>query len=409
MIAQDTMLMHPNFSKPFVVHTDASKYQIGGVVSQDGKPIGFFSRKFNAAQRNYIVMAKELLAIVETLKAFRNILLGNKIIVYTDHKNLIYDTAAFDSERILRQRLLIEEYGAELRYIKGEENTVADALSRLLMTTDNISDESFLNRRVFEDSVVFPLDLQHLAQLQKDDSQLLRLSTDKRSRGNYVKTSINDVEIWTVHGKVFVSKKGRVPLITWYHESLHHAGPERTAKTLRQHFDWPGAVEDIKRHVKKCSICQKSKITGVKKYGKIPLIQDSDPVPPFHTVHLDMIGPWKIKFRRGGKKIAMNIQALTMVDRASTWPEIISANSKDSENISSLFDKHWLCRYLRPVRAIHDNGGEFTGFEFQELCSSYGIKAVPTTVKNPRSNSAAERMHLTAGDMLRTMVFSGEN
>ena len=43
------------------------------------------------------------------------------------------------------------------------------------------------------------------------------------------------------------------------------------------------------------------------------------------------------------------------------------------------------------------------------MCSSYGIKAVPTTVKNPRSNSAAERMHLTAGDMLRTMVFSGEN
>ena len=103
MITQDTMLVHPNFSQSFIVHTDASKYQIGGVVSQDGKPIGFFSRKFNTAQLNYIVMAKELLAIVETFKAFRTILLCNKIIVYTDHKNLTYKMSTFDSKRILRQ------------------------------------------------------------------------------------------------------------------------------------------------------------------------------------------------------------------------------------------------------------------------------------------------------------------
>ena len=43
------------------------------------------------------------------------------------------------------------------------------------------------------------------------------------------------------------------------------------------------------------------------------------------------------------------------------------------------------------------------------MCSSYGVAASPTTVKNPRSNSPVERMHLTAADMLRTMVFSGED
>ena len=98
-----------------------------------------------------------------------------------------------------------------------------------------------------------------------------------------------------------------------------------------------------------------------------------------------------------------------MVDKATTWPEILSAPTKDSEFISQLFDRTWLCRYPRPVKVVHDNGGEFTGFEFQEMLSSYGIKGVPTTVKNPRSNSAAERMHLTAADILRTMIFSGNN
>lgn len=68
MIAQDAMLVHPNFNKPFVVQTDASKEQIGGVVSQDDKPIGFFSRKLSKAQLKYTVMEKELLGIVETLK-----------------------------------------------------------------------------------------------------------------------------------------------------------------------------------------------------------------------------------------------------------------------------------------------------------------------------------------------------
>ena len=409
MIAQDAMLVHPNFNKPFVVQTDASKEQIGGVVSQDDKPIGFFSRKLSKAQLKYTVMEKELLGIVETLKYFRNILLGNKVIIYTDHKNITYDSSNFDSDRILRQRLLIEEFGAELRYIKGENNVVADALSRLPMTVTKISDEAFLNRRVFQDTVVFPLDLAHLKGLQDNDNQLLRLLRDRKNSKVYQEDMVNGIKLWTVNKRVYVPKEGREPLIQWYHENLQHAGPDRTALTMRQHFEWPGMVEQIKNYIKKCPICQKKKITGVKKYGKVPFVEGNTDVPPFHTVHLDMIGPWKIKFLRGGKKIALDILALTMVDKATNWPEIASATNKESAHVSTLFDKNWLCRYPRPVRVIHDNGGEFTGFEFQELCSSYGVKAVPTTVKNPRSNSAAERMHLTAGDMLRTMIFSGEN
>ena len=51
----------------------------------------------------------------------------------------------------------------------------------------------------------------------------------------------------------------------------------------------------------------------------------------------------------------------------------------------------------------------FTGREFQELLDSYGIKAIPITVKNPRANSHVERMHLTMGDISRTKVFEGDD
>lgn len=129
MITKETLLAYPNFNKPFVIHTDASDYQLGSVISQDNKPIAFYSRKLSPTQTQYTTTERELLAIVETLKEFSNILLGHEIKVYTDNKNLTYKN--FNTNRVMRWRLLIEEFGPELIYIKGEKNIVAGALSRL--------------------------------------------------------------------------------------------------------------------------------------------------------------------------------------------------------------------------------------------------------------------------------------
>ena len=83
----------------------------------------------NSAQQNNTTTEKEILSVVETFKEFRKILLGHQIMVYTDHKNLTYNV--FNTERVMRWRLILEEFGPELKYIKGENNVIADALSRL--------------------------------------------------------------------------------------------------------------------------------------------------------------------------------------------------------------------------------------------------------------------------------------
>ena len=106
------MLAFPDFSQAFEIYTDASNLQLGAVVAQNNKPIAFFSRKLNPAQRRYTTTERELLAIVETLKEFRTILLGHKILVYTDHKNHTYTN--FNIDRVMRWRLILEEYGPEL-------------------------------------------------------------------------------------------------------------------------------------------------------------------------------------------------------------------------------------------------------------------------------------------------------
>jgi hypothetical protein len=100
------------------------------VIMQDGKPLAFYSRKLNSAQRNYTTGEQELLSIVETLKEFKNRLLGQRIIVHTDHKNLLCKNLS--TERLSRWRMLVEEYDVEFVHIKGSiDNVVADGLSRL--------------------------------------------------------------------------------------------------------------------------------------------------------------------------------------------------------------------------------------------------------------------------------------
>ena len=88
IVTQETLLRHPGFNTYFEIYTDVSKYQLGAVISQNGNLIIFYSRKLNSVQLNYTTTDRELLTIVEIIKEFRNILLGQKIIIWTDHKNL---------------------------------------------------------------------------------------------------------------------------------------------------------------------------------------------------------------------------------------------------------------------------------------------------------------------------------
>jgi hypothetical protein len=130
-IAKKTVLAYPDFPKPFEIYTDASSTQLGAVITEDNRPIMFFSRKLSKTQQKYSVTKIELLAIVETLKEFKGMLWTQDIKFYSDHKNLTRDALGLTSDRVYHWRLLLEEYAPEIIYIKGIHNTVADAILQL--------------------------------------------------------------------------------------------------------------------------------------------------------------------------------------------------------------------------------------------------------------------------------------
>jgi hypothetical protein len=328
-------------------------------------------------------------------------LLGHAITVKTDNKNLTHPASTHTSNRVLRQCLLLEEYSINIEYIQGEKNIAADALSRIP------TEELF----TFNADTNFPLNLELITEYQAKDEQLQTALTKRPTKFMAEMRDGTKLYVHETSKAIYVPVSLRNPILQWYHITLVHPGIKHMQATLKEHFCWPGVDAAIEELVRTCPTCQKCKIKAVKKYGKIPL-PINHKLAPWEEVHIDLIGPWDVHYNSTstlGRATIQKIQALTIIDKATGWPEFVTIQNKTSYHITLLFDSAWLCRYPRPARVVYDNGNEFAGQEFQELLESYGIKPVVTTIRNPRSNGVIEHVHLTMGDMLRTMTFLGND
>ena len=129
VLASDCMNRYTDLNKPFTIVCDASNYQLGSCILQDGMPIAYWSKTLTDAQKNYTTTEKELLAIMLTLKEYKTMLLGRNLKNYTEHKNLIFQTLSV--ERVLRWRLYMEQFCYTLDYLEGEKYVLVDCFSRL--------------------------------------------------------------------------------------------------------------------------------------------------------------------------------------------------------------------------------------------------------------------------------------
>ena len=404
VIAREVLLAYPDYSKPFEIHTDASHYQLGAVISQAGKPIAFYSRKLNPAQTRYTTTERELLSIVETLKEYRNILLGYPIEVFTDHKNLVYKN--FNTERVMRWRLLLEEFGPKLTYVKGTSNVVADALSRLRLTEEDFSHDL----KVFELAAVdpadfpkeYPLSLEELEYRQGKDKGLQKLlkSTTNAYRKETRRFSDKTYELITNDGKIVIPKDLKVKCAEWYHTHLLHPGETRMELTIGQHYYWKGMRRTIQKVCRACNTCKVCK-ASTKKRGKLPAKKAE--VIPWHTLCIDLIGPYKI----GKGKDAITLHCLTMIDPATGWFEITEISEKRADEIANRLELTWLTRYPWPTEVVMDRGKEFAKEVKAMLHDEYGCIRKLITTRNPQANAMIERAHQVIHNMIRSLEIRG--
>ena len=144
-----------------------------------------------------------------------------------------------------------------------------------------------------------------------------------------------------------------------------------------------------------------------KQYRHLPAKDASDEMEPWHTVHIDLIGPYDVKAKQNLpdnkiRDIDMKLVAMTMIDPTTGWFEIAEVPYEDigSARLSLIFNKTWLARYPRPKKVVYDNATNLKK-HFVELILDYGIKPALITVKNPQANAMVERVHQVVVNMLR--------
>ena len=136
LLCSSPVLQCPDFSSPFILQTDASDWNVGGVLSQLDKeghdhPMAYFSRKLLPRERRYSTVEKECLAIKLTIQAFRVYLLGKPFSILSDHHALEWlARLKMDNARLTQWSLPLQPYNVTVTYRPGKCNGNVDALSR---------------------------------------------------------------------------------------------------------------------------------------------------------------------------------------------------------------------------------------------------------------------------------------
>jgi len=261
--------------------------------------------------------------------------------------------------------------------------------------------ESFLNLPPLQ-VMEYPLTMHNLQAHQTQDANLMQKAANPATMPNFPIKVIDgrniichrddpteNPGIWKIALPTSLVDR----IIHWYHLILGHRGKTSLYETIRRRFFFAGLKTRAEAY--KCGICQRNKALN-RQYGHLPERQAS--LVPWEAVAIDLIGPWKLTV--AGQEITFN--ALTCIDPVTNLVELVRIEDKTASNIARQFENLWLSRYPKPVRCIHDNGGEFIGREFQLKLAQHGIHDAPTTSRNPTANAICERMHLVIGNILRT-------
>ncbi|XP_033333276.2 uncharacterized protein LOC117224434 [Megalopta genalis] len=366
------------------VHTDASAIGLGAILFQkhggENRVVAYFSRKTTVEEQRYHSYDLETLAVVVALKTFRVYLLGIKFTIVTDCSAVRATAAKKDIQpRVARWWIYMQDFTFDIVYRPGTKLAHVDYLSRnpVECCAIDITEAEWIKvaqlqdpslevvRKILESKDIQPETKQYFDKYILKKGVLFR----KTERGN----------------KWVVPSMSRFQVVRYCHDEQGHFAVDGTLEKVREHYWFKGMRRFVTKYVKACLNCLYYKNPGGKKPGLLHPIEKI--AVPFHTVHLDHVGP----FVRSQKR---NTQVLTVIDGFTKFCILEPVRDTSSKNVLRVLSQV-IAIFGVPSRVITDRGSAFTAKSFEAFCVEHGMKHVLNAVATPRANGQCERLNRT--------------
>lgn len=469
-ITSHGVLDFPDFSEEniFQLTTDASGYAMGCVLANgNNRPIAFASRALNKAELGYSTIEKELLAIVWGVQHFKPYVMGRKFIVNTDHRPLVHLFSMVNPySRLLKFRLILEEYDFEVLYVKGKDNVVADALSRITVEDLKNLQKEVVNAvtrsmtAVKEDVEAKEPELEttpNRVQLLKppNDGRLVIIKDDPRYKSgmridederiihiNWSGTRDDIDSIVEEIDNFLRDKEGRK--LTFFRNDKSVKFVKHIAKRLLNsdyQFIFVNEQKVIEDHKEKRIILNDfhQLPTGghagvnrmfnniARRYTWVGLYKD---VKSYVAnclqckkckVHRHMKAPLEITSTatESFQKVFLDIVGplpedeygnkyiLTIQCELTKFVEAYPLKTKESDSVAAMFVDEFVLRFGVPKVIATDLGTEFTSNTFRTVCEMLQVKQLNSTAYHHESIGALENSHKQLGSFLK--IWAGEN
>jgi hypothetical protein len=271
----------------------------------------------------------------------------------------------------------LEEFDFDLVYRRGEQNVQADCLSRMAQPSVACLSVPNDSEQWVSDQAADP----------ETKERVSRLQHGKRETG----FSIDEAGILCYYNKRVVPNPRINDLINKYHSHGHFSTSKVRKALLGAGYWFPKMHHRVSQFLQQCSLCKSKSGSGIK--VQTTCLPTSPSVRPFQMISVDIVGP--VPTQRSGFRFV-----LTIIDHCSRWLEAVPLTTISATACATAIKKNWILRYGPPQTIHSDRGSQFCSSVWEQLLSSFDIRATRTTAYNPQGNSIIERVHRTLKDRL---------